>query len=54
VFFLPSFGAVQEYLHGLGMAEFPRRKVYRYGAEDDEAALVPAWGPVGAASADAP
>ncbi len=33
VFFLPSFEAVQEYLHGLSMAEFPRRKVYRYGAE---------------------
>ncbi len=33
VFFLPSFEAVQEYLHGLGLAEFPRRKVYRYGAE---------------------
>jgi II/X family phage/plasmid replication protein len=33
VFSLPSFEAVQEYLHGLSMAEFPRRKVYRYGAE---------------------
>jgi II/X family phage/plasmid replication protein len=33
VYELPSFEAVQEFISGLSMAEFPRRKVYRYGAE---------------------
>lgn len=33
VYELPSYEAVQEYISGLNMAEYPRRKVLRFGSE---------------------